>query len=363
MSTNSKIQWTDATWNPVRGCTRVSAGCENCYAERMASRFFPDLATRTPSGPRWTGRVEFREEELRKPLHWRKPRKVFVCSMGDLFHENVPDEVIARVLGTVVHAQHHTFMVLTKRPERMAAFFADEESRDAVLGEADRLIWDGEVTPYCDGWKTARQAAPNATFDEHGWTWDSELKWPIPNLWLGVSVENQEAADERIPVLLETPAAVRFLSCEPLLGPVDLGLSVDTCTCCERWPSRWIRLHRPVGPDNPYVFGLSTDMVADAGIYRANSNAHGALSIATPGGSLGIKPREFESLGSIDWVIEGGETGPHKRPMDLDWARSIRNQCRLADVPFFYKQDGRGNHYLDGCAGHEYPESLEEKGR
>ena len=188
------------------------------------------------------------------------------------------------------------------------------------------------------------------------------ITWPLPNVWLGVSIENQEAADERIPMLLQTPAAVRFLSCEPLLGPVDLGLSVATCACCERWPSRWVRLHGRVRADISDLVDSPRSMVALPGIYRAESNAHGALSIATPGCSIGIKPWEFDSLGRIDWVIAGGETGPHKRPMDISWARSLFYQCLVAGVPFFFKQDGLGGHTLDGCEYHEYPASLEEKG-
>jgi protein gp37 len=178
MSGRSKIQWTDRTWNPVRGCSRVSAGCERCYAERLAYRFngpaqpYEGLTRMTRYGPVWTGKLRLVPEVLQEPLRWRKPCRVFVNSMSDLFHEAVPQEFIDRVFSVMAEARLHIFQILTKRPGRML--------------------------------EIARRHAP------------------LSNVWLGVSVENQAMADERIPLLLDTPAAVRFLSVEPLLGPVNI---------------------------------------------------------------------------------------------------------------------------------------------
>lgn len=178
-STTTGIEWTDATWNPIRGCSRVSPGCENCYAERVAARFSGDgmpyegLARIGKNGPRWTGKVRLIQDVLEEPLRWKKPRRVFVNSMSDLFHENLTDTEIGKMFGVMAVARRHTFQVLTKRPNRMQSWFS-----------------------------------PRAPI--------------IPNVWLGVSVEDQQRADERIPLLLATPAAVRFVSYEPALGPVDL---------------------------------------------------------------------------------------------------------------------------------------------
>jgi len=173
----SKIEWTDQTWNPVTGCTKVSAGCKNCYAERLSERF-----RGVPGHPYEQGfDLKLWPERLDQPLRWRKPRRVFVNSMSDLFHEDVPDSYIGSVFETMYNAPRHTFQVLTKRPGRMAEFVGGV--RRKVFGD-----W-----------------------------------WPLPNVWLGTSVENQATADERIPHLLATPAAVRFLSCEPLLDPLQLA--------------------------------------------------------------------------------------------------------------------------------------------
>ncbi len=185
MGDATAIQWTDATWNPVRGCSRVSAGCENCYAETIAARFsgpgqpYEGLATRVNGHPRWTNTVRLVPEHLEDPLRWKRPRRIFVNSMSDLFHEDVPDSFLREVFSVMQRAHHHTFQVLTKRPERMRSFV-----RDWL-----RL--------------TERDAMP-------------------PNIWLGITVEDQAAAEARIPLLLATPAAVRFLSCEPLLEAVYL---------------------------------------------------------------------------------------------------------------------------------------------
>lgn len=185
MSDGSAIEWTEATWNPVRGCTKVSAGCKHCYAETFAERF------RGVKGHPYEQGFDVRlvPEALDLPLRWRKPRRIFVNSMSDLFHEEVPESFIVDVFATMMEARRHVFQVLTKRPERMRDFLASRPSERPTL----------------------------------------------PNVWLGTSVEDQAAADERIPHLLATPAAVRFLSCEPLLGPVDLDMVVTEGTGCLDW--------------------------------------------------------------------------------------------------------------------------------
>ena len=194
MSATTKIQWTDRTWNPVRGCSLVSAGCANCYAMKQAHRFsktgqpYAGLTEIGPHGPRWNGNIMLVPEALEEPLRWKTPARVFVNSMSDLFHEDVPDSFIDQVMRAMANTKRHTYQVLTKRPARMLAYLS---------GWWKRCYQDFETGEYI----------------------------PVnqcPHIWFGVSVENQETADERIPLLLQTPAAVRFVSAEPLLGPVDL---------------------------------------------------------------------------------------------------------------------------------------------
>lgn len=193
MGDKTKIEWTDATWNTLRGCTRVSRGCMNCYAEKMSARFagpggaFEGVVTNTTAGPRWTGDIRFIEEKLDQPIRWRKPRRIFVNSMSDLFHEKVSDDIIKAHFDVMHQANHHIYQVLTKRPERMSSFIM-------------------------------RHGGPR---------FDKEHPGPVypvgyEHVWLGTSVEDQHAANVRIPRLQEIPARVRFLSMEPLLGPVDL---------------------------------------------------------------------------------------------------------------------------------------------
>ena len=238
MSAQSSIEWTDRTWNPVTGCTKVSAGCKNCYAETIAKRFW--------KGRKFTN-VRCHEDRIDDPLKWRKPCRIFVNSMSDLFHEDVPYDFIVRVLDVMHEARRHTFQVLTKRSQRMI-----EVMRAYTCAAPQNLP---------------------------------------PNLWLGVSVENQAAADERIPILLKAPAAVRFLSCEPILGELHL--------------SQWLEseLDRYCRDD---CFGIPV-------------NANRA---------------------KVDWVIVGGESGPGARPCDVEWIRSIVKQCKAAGIPVFVKQLG-----------------------
>lgn len=208
----TSIEWTDKVWNPTRGCSRVSTGCENCYAERMAARFsgpglpFEGLATRGKNGPRWTGKVRLVEDNLPDPLRWKTPSRIFVNSVSDLFHDEIPFEYIAAVFGVMAACPRHTFQVLTKRPERMVEFFRWVESQAGVPPTAFVEIMAANL---CD----VDQLNP---------------PWPLPNVWLGVSVETHGLAYDRIPLLMQTPAAVRFLSCEPLLSPLMIHPSLAT---------------------------------------------------------------------------------------------------------------------------------------
>ena len=233
----TKIEWADAVWNPITGCTPISEGCDHCYAKRMANR----LKGRYGYPADEPFRVEFHPERMTDPSRWKKPRRVFVCSMGDLFHENIFTDRVHEIWDVMKAYPRHTFLVLTKRPERMKE----------VLGHIYRKERFGAAIGF--------------------WS----------HVWLGVTAENQARADERIPVLLQIPAAVRFVSIEPMLGPVDLQ-----------------KAH---------------------GFYY---DEHGC------------------DMRKLEWVIVGGETGPGARPVHPDWVRSLRNQCQAAAVPFFFKQWG-----------------------
>jgi len=249
MGRHTKIEWASSSWNPWMGCAKVSEGCRNCYAERDMKKFGRDFGTPTRS-----------KTTFEDPLKWKEPRRIFVCSWSDFFLETVPHQWREEVMSIMALAPQHTFMLLTKRPENM-----------------------GEMLP--------------------GY-WFSAMG-PLPNVWLGVSAENQRRADERIPLLLQVPAAVHFVSAEPLLGPIRL----------QDW---WLPLVNATGP-------------------------------------------------ALDWVITGGESDPSDpRPMELDWARSIRDQCQEAGVAFFHKQHGGrrkingawGGRELDGRTWDEFPQGI-----
>lgn len=258
------IHWTSETWNPTTGCSRVSPGCEHCYAEALSLRYG---WSKVP----WTAanageNVILHPDRLGKPLRWKKPRLIFVDSMSDLFHDRVSITFIAQVFAVMAQTPQHTYQVLTKRPERMRLLVGSRQFVEDVDGLTAGL-----------------------------------LPWPLPNVWLGVSVEDQRRADERVPVLCDTPAAVRFISAEPLLGPV--ALYTDLGEGEYRWPA-------------------------------------------------------------LDWVICGGESGPGHRPMNPDWARSLRDQCGAAGIAFFYKQ-GSGprpgmNRELDGRMYEEMPVTQQQ---
>lgn len=270
MADQSKIEWTDATWNPVTGCTKVSPGCDHCYAETFAERWRGTKGHHFENG----FDVQLRPERLDQPLSWKKPRKVFVNSMSDLFHKDVPDLFITQVFDVMEQAKQHTFQVLTKRHDRMRAFV---QRREAAKREY------AEKFDHCP--TEAMRNSPAAEWAR------KRAVTPPENIWLGVSVEDQKWADIRIPSLLETPAAVRFLSCEPLLGPVDLTKHLDR--------------------------------------YEYKGSEHRD----DVGGVDWYGPR-------IGWVIAGGESGPGARPAHPDWFRQLRDQCQSAEVAFHFKQWG-----------------------
>ena len=275
MSDKSRIEWTDATWNPIRGCSRVSAGCQHCYAETVAHRFskpgMPYAGLIHPTTKGWNGKVTFVPEVLDQPIRWKKPRLIFVNSMSDLFHETVSNEVIAAIFGVMAATPHHTYQVLTKRPDRMLVWFnwhaAEVKKRD-FFGQRQWQVCEDEAAEHIEKLPAI----------------GCQSGWPLRNVWLGVSVENQQTADERIPVLIQCPASVRWLSCEPLLGSI-----------------------RVESPNDPQ--------------WR---------------------------LPQISWVVAGGESGRGARPMHPAWARSLRDQCASVGVPFFFKQWGEWAPYGRG---------------
>lgn len=275
MAFKSSIEWTDATWNPFHGCHKISAGCKYCYMFRDKARYGQDPNTVVRSG----------DKTFYAPLKWKEPRRIFTCSWSDFFIEEADpwrDEAFAIMALT----PQHTYQVLTKRPDRMYKYLTGSRIKqdiyDAVYYDEDKHWMDGrahEIYKKIEG----------------------RNEWPLPNVWLGVSVEDQKTADERIPHLLNTPAAMRFLSVEPLLGPVRL----DQFPVCDGvWGN----------------FLTGRDYIDDG-----REVVHQGIPV---------------QHNKIDWVIAGGESGPKARPMHPDWVRSIRDQCQAAGVPFFFKQWG-----------------------
>lgn len=287
----TKIEWTEVTWNPVVGCTRVSSGCDHCYAAVMTKRLGSMPTMRETYGGlvnegkgHFNGTVRCLDERLLAPLKWSKPRRVFVNSMSDLFHESVPADFIQQVWLTMCRCPQHTFQILTKRADRMAIVV--------------KMIMENMRTSTAG------------------------LTKPLPNVWLGTSVEDQRAADVRIPALLGTPAAVRFLSCEPLLGPVDLT---------------W--LEEPDDDRDGVIDALrGQNLIYGLGHGIEMPRYRPGWEDAGPCDRMYVDERT--DLGSIHWVIAGGESGSGARPMHPDWVRGIRDQCVEAGVAFFFKQWG-----------------------
>jgi protein gp37 len=301
MADRSKIEWTDATWNPIRGCTRVSAGCDNCYAIGVAHRYPWGRGLTRIRGKGesatvdWSGEISVLNRKLPEPLHWRKARRVFVCSGADLFHHNVPYSFLACVFAVMAAAPQHRFQLLTKRPERALDFLRWLERGGMADSPFDPARSLGGVPEALHHYADAVLPKYADRIREALWP---PFTWPLPNVWMGVSAEDQPAWEARVPVLARIPAAIRFVSAEPLLGPIDLEL--------------------------------------DDLDYRAEDGR------------------------TIDWLIAGAESGPAARPMDEDWIRGLRDECRLLGVPFFYKQrleDGRkvGLPELDGQIWDQLP--------
>ncbi len=308
----TKIAWCEETWNPITGCTPISPGCANCYAKRMANR----LRGRHGYPKDEPFRVTFHADKLGQPLHWKKHRKVFVCSMGDLFHDDVSNGSILDIWRIMRNAPQLTFLVLTKRPQRTLKWFerwadtkeADYEPKLARGPDAVRKVHTcGRSMLFADmieGWGIPPEGAAYPPYDWMEGMWN----WPLifPNVWLGVSCENQEWADKRIPELLKIPAAVRWLSLEPLLGPIDFwNEKYIECPQCKKTALAGLDPRRPLGMGPTACFHCGS-------------------------------PRNIK--GQIDWVVVGCESGPGRRPCKLEWVRSIVDQCTAARVPVFVKQ-------------------------
>jgi protein gp37 len=302
----SAIEWTDETWNPVTGCTRVSPGCAHCYALELAPRLRAmgnAKYMRARDGGKGSGPafgVTLHPDALEQPFHWRKPRRVFVNSMSDLFHDEIPDDYIARVWGVMAANPRHTFQVLTKRPER---------ARD--------LLTD------MNGW------ACTALEEAGSWVRETDSDYDVfpalPNVWLGVSIENRRYV-HRADVLRDTPAAVRFISAEPLLGPLVPYAAVAT----------WRPPAPPSGAWPPATFE-----------YQWSDGRHG--------------PDPGLSLDGIDWLIVGGESGARHRPVRPEWVRGLRAAAERTGTAFFFKQWGgrtpkAGGRLLDGRTWDEMPD-------
>ncbi len=307
MGTKTEIEWTDATWNPIRGCSKVSPGCKNCYAETMAARFCGEgqpYAGVIERG-RWNGQITFHPHKLDEPLRWQKPRRVFVNSMSDLFHPRVTFETIAGIFGIMGAAPRHTFQILTKRPERAEKFFR-----------------------WLKRWPDAYEACANFIHELCMPSMDRVpipipgQRWPLHNVWLGVSVEDQETADARVPLLLKCPAAVRWISAEPLLGPVDLWARW-------LWPLQW-------------TWAAAYDSPEDA-------IAAGAYAAESPQLLLAANAR------ILRWVVVGGESGTGARPMHPAWAAHLRDQCTKTKTPFLFKQWGAWREFAQGDLSGQLP--------
>lgn len=288
----TKIEWCAETWNPIVGCSKISPGCDNCYAEKMARRLAgmgQEKYKGVICGDGWTGDCKFSIDEFKKPFSWKKGRMIFVCSMGDIFHKNVPFEWVDHVIATVISAPQHKYLILTKRPEIMQKYFEElyAYKRD-IIRAAKRIL---------DLLRPLHLPLPLFSLMDN-------LYNPIENLWLGVTGENQKEFNRRVPILLEIPTAIRYVSIEPMLGPVEAGSALG-----DEWSS------------------------------------------------LEEKYRILPYKTKLDWVILGGETGPGARKLKPGYVREIREQCEDSSTPFFFKswggKDKSGIIFGEECK--EYP--------
>lgn len=312
MADGTKIEWTGATINPIRArrvgaggesrmgwhCVHVSEACRHCYAEAINRDRFGTGLDYKP-GHLASGEIEivFVDKPIREMLRWRRPRRVFVCSMTDLFADFVPDWMIDRVFTAAALCPQHTIQILTKRPERMRAYMSNPKTPERIAGE---------MFAHATKWGVTGVAILSALGIRQTEEQPEHVPLPLENVWLGVTAERQQEADERLPVLLDTPAAKRFVSIEPMLGPVDLQA---------------IPIRRAAGV-------LITNVLTNEG-WDYHSDEPGEIFHRGPA-----------LRASLDWVICGGESGPNARPMHPDWARCLRDQCAAAGVPFFFKQWG-----------------------
>jgi protein gp37 len=298
---DTPIQWATKTWNPMRGCRRVSPGCEHCYAEREANRHkgagdhYDGLVELGKNGPRWTGKALVVTGKLGEPLRMRAPRaggrhRIFVNSMSDLWFEGFTFEQIAAVFGVIAASPQHDFLILTKRPARMREWFAWAAEADAVGDGVNACITEMFGVPELNEQLTKHDSNEGDAPGKWDHLIESPPEWPLANAWLGISAEDQPRLDERWPHLKATPAAVRFVSVEPQLGRMDMR----------------------------GAFGFARDR------YEAEASFAGVL----PSGPF------------LDWVIVGGESGIGARQFDIEWARQIVGQCETAKVPVFVKQLG-----------------------
>ncbi|HUX01088.1 MAG TPA: phage Gp37/Gp68 family protein [Phycisphaerae bacterium] len=306
---STKIEWVKnpdgtagKTWNPITGCTKISPGCQHCYAERMSKR----LAGRCGYPADEPFRVTVHPDKFDEPLHWRKPAHIFVCSMADLFHPKVRFGTILRVVRSIIYTPWNTYQILTKRPSRMREFFEYWMHMGTKAGYLDPMMLALDAGgPPISGEQAARANEWYKTHcDQSGrGLCDLPIPWPLPNVWLGVTVESGDYLS-RIDDLMATPAAVRFVSMEPLLGPVNLRpwlYDPRECSCYE----------------------------AEYG-HQLGCMFHGMTGDA-------VRAEMAKPWPVLDWVIVGGETGPGARPMHPDWVRDVRDQCVAANVPFFFK--------------------------
>lgn len=346
MGDKSAIEWTEATWNPTTGCTKVSPGCAHCYAETLSLRFGWSKKPWIPAHE--AENVILHPERLAAPLRWKKPRRVFVDSMSDLFHDNVPSEFIDRVFAVMALTPQHTYQVLTKRPERMRKYVRNKD----VAHRITSTLYVVEPRPTDMDIHFAKQGRTGG--NETGM-----LRWPLENLWLGVSVENQRWADARIPILLDTPAAVRFVSCEPLLGPLDLRAGFRD----RHWS------------DSAYHADYTVpEMLLDWVIVGGESAGPTARRLVEPccrtGSPFPPPAKDRHRLtydpANPDSICERFNSGAcdlkdwQPKPDRLEWVRSLRDQCVAAGVPYFFKQWGgpkpkSAGALLDGREWREFP--------
>lgn len=335
MGDNTKIEWADATISPLYGCSKVSPACANCYAERLAARFSKNPATAelyagtVDERGHWTGRLNLHEDRMVQALRWKSPRRIFIASQSDLFHEDAPDWFIDTVFAHMLashmldNCARHTFLLLTKRAERMRDYLSADppvllerwaKAGDGLIILDNADVYFSELVYSHTSWNWSDRGR---VLKPYGYT---EGLFPLPNVHVGVTVENQEQANARIPLLLETPAALRFVSVEPMLGPVELTGWIGTHNCHLCYGDRF----------------FLEDCEEDEHEHEVCPNCGRAGGVGTWDSWLG---RTYDGPGIVH-VICGGESGPNARPMHPDWVRSLRDQCAGAGVPFMFKQWG-----------------------